>query len=416
MTKTQNRWQPPRRNSPLRAVTCHQLCALGFALAAGSSAAAAIRAEPYGLTPSGTPVERVTLSNERGMQLSYIDYGATLVAATVADRRGQRTNVILGAPGLAAYMRSNRRYGAVMGRYAGRIGNAKFTLDGKEYQLTPNRNGTAIHGDPHGLDRRVWSRTDFADRESVGSTYRLVSPDGDQGMPGRLELSVTYRLLRHRDEFRIEYAAHSDAPTVLNLTNHAYFNLAGAGSSGLVSHRFQVDADRYAAADGKKVPTGELPSVSGTLLDFRTPASAAARLADAAADGGATAALLGTPAGYDHALVFSKPRGTLARVAAIEEAGSGRRMEVSTTEPSAQFYTANAFDGTEMGAEGRAYERYDGFAFETQHLADSPNKPHFPSTVLRPGEEFRSVTVFRFGVAGAQRAKARPRRGRPRTA
>ncbi|WP_395408692.1 aldose epimerase family protein [Pseudoduganella sp. UC29_106] len=327
------------------------------------------------------------MSNDRGMQLSYIDYGAILVAATVADRHGKRANIVLGAPDLAAYMRSNRRYGAVMGRYAGRIGNARFTLDGKEYTLTPNRNGLAIHGDPDGFDRRVWARTDFADRESVGSTYRLVSPDGDQGMPGRLELSVTYRLMRKRDEFRIEYVARSDAATVLNVTNHAYFNLAGAGSSGLASHRFQIDADRYVAADGKKVPTGGLPDVAGTALDFRRAASVAGRL----------------EGGYDHGFVFSKPAGALARVAVIDELESGRRMEVSTTEPSAQLYTANGFDGSEMGAEGRAYERYDGFAFETQHLADSPNKPQFPTTVLRPGEEFRSVTVFSFSRTSDRR-------------
>ena len=361
---------------------------------AGPAVASGIRAEPYGATPAGVAVERVTVTNDRGMQLSYIDYGAILVAATVADRHGRRANIVLGAPDLAAFMRSNRRYGAVIGRYAGRIGNARFALDGKEYLLTPSNKGFAIHGDPDGIDRRVWSRTDFADRESIGSTYRLASPDGDQGMPGKMEISVTYRLMRGVDEFRIEYAARSDAPTVVNLTNHAYFNLSGAGSSGLASHRFRIDADRYVAADGKKVPTGELPSVAGTPLDFRTPASAAARLAEAQAGG-----LLGVQPGYDHGLFFNKPAGALARVAVIDELSSGRRMEVSTTEPSAQFYTANAFDGTEPGAEGRAYQRFDGFAFETQHLADSPNKPQFPSTVLRPGHEFRSVTVFRFGLA-----------------
>jgi aldose 1-epimerase len=360
---------------------------------AGPAVAPGIRAEPYGTTPAGMAVERVTLSNDSGMQLSYIDYGAILVAATVADRHGKRANIVLGAPDLAAFMKSNRRYGAVIGRYAGRIGNARFTLDGKEYLLRPGSRGFAIHGDPSGIDRRVWSRTDFADRESIGSTYRLTSPDGDQGMPGKMEISVTYRLMRSADEFRIEYAARSDAPTVVNLTNHAYFNLSGAGSSGLASHRFQIDADRYVAADGKKVPTGELPSVAGTPLDFRKTASAAARLAEAQAGG-----LLGAQPGYDHGLFFNKPAGALARVAVIDDLSSGRRMEVSTTEPSAQFYTANAFDGTEPGAEGRAYQRFDGFAFETQHLADSPNKPQFPSTVLRPGGEFRSVTVFRFGL------------------
>ena len=267
-----------------------------------------------------------------------------------------------------------------------------------EYLLMPNRNGTAIHGDPNGLDKRVWSRTDFADRESLGSVYKLVSPDGDQGMPGRMEIAVTYRLMRARDEFRIEYAARSDAPTVVNLTNHAYFNLSGAGSSGMDGHRFMIDAGRYVAADGKKVPTGELPSVAGTPLDFRQPASASARLAGAAAGG-----LWGTPPGYDHGFVFSKPQGRLARVAVIEDLSSGRRMEVSTSEPSVQFFTANSFDGVEMGGEGRAYQRYDGFAFETQHLADSPNQPEFPSTTLRPEKEFRSLTVFSFSRTSGRR-------------
>jgi aldose 1-epimerase len=374
-----------------------------FALAcqahAGPAVASGIHAEPYGTTPAGVAVERVTVTNDRGMQLSYIDYGAILVAATVADRHGKRANIVLGAPDLDAFMKSNRRYGAVIGRYAGRIGNARFTLDGKEYLLTPGSKGFAIHGDPNGIDRRVWSRTDFADRESIGSTYRLTSHDGDQGMPGKMEISVTYRLMRSVDEFRIEYGARSDARTVVNLTNHAYFNLSGAGSSGLASHRFQIDADRYVAADGKKVPTGELPSVVGTPLDFRKPASAAERLAEAQAGSASSGGLLGAQPGYDHGLFFNKPAGALAKVAAIDDLASGRRMEVSTTEPSAQFYTANAFDGTEPGAEGRAYQRFDGFAFETQHLADSPNKPQFPSTMLRPGDEFRSVTVFRFGLA-----------------
>ncbi len=358
-------------------------------LAAGQGHCTGIAVQPYGTLAGGETVEKVTLTNDRGMQLSYIDYGATIVAATVADRHGRRSNVILDLPDLAAYQRSTRKHAAIIGRYAGRIGGARYTLDGKTVQLQPNARGITIHGGPPGYEQRLWRRRDFADSASIGSVYTLVSPDGDQAFPGRLTVNVTYRLLRARDELRIEYQAVTDAPTVVNLTNHAYFNLAGAGSAGIDTHRFQFAADRYAVTDAKRVPTGELASVAGTVLDFRQGASAAARLR-------AGDALLGEPAGFDHSLVFAKPVGQLAMVAAVDDTASGRRMEISTTEPSVQFYSANAFDGGERGSTGRAYQRYDGFAFETQHLPDSPNQPAFPTTALYPGEVFRSVTSFRF--------------------
>lgn len=361
--------------------------------AAGAAGATGIAVQPYGTTSGGAAVEKVTLTNDRGMTLAYIDYGATIVSATAADRTGARRNVVLDLPDLAAYQRSTRKWGAIIGRYAGRIGGARYTLDGKTVQLQPNLRGLTIHGGPPGYEQRVWQRRDFADRASIGSVYTLVSPDGDQSFPGQLTLHVTYRLLRASDEFRIEYEAVTDAPTVVNFTNHAYFNLAGAGSRGLASHRFQFDADRYAVTDANRVPTGELASVAGTPLDFRRPASAAVRLQ-------APSALLGDPPGFDHSLVFTKGQGKLARVAVIDDAASGIRMEIGTTEPSAQFYTANAFDGKEVGSSGSAYQRYDGFAFETQHLPDSPNQPSFPSTVLRPGDVFRSTTSFRFKKEG----------------
>ncbi|WEF31382.1 aldose epimerase family protein [Pseudoduganella chitinolytica] len=368
----------------MRSLLCVALLA-----AAGQAGATGIAVRPYGVTAAGTNVERVTLTNDRGMQLSYIDYGATIVAATAADRSGARRNVVLDLPDLAAYQRSTRKWGAIIGRYAGRIGGARYTLDGKTVQLQPNLRGLTIHGGPPGYEHRVWQRRDFADSASIGSVYTLVSPDGDQSFPGKLALRVTYRLLRASDEFRIEYEAVTDAPTVVNFTNHAYFNLAGAGSRGLATHRFQIDADRYAVTDANRVPTGELASVAQTPLDFRRPASAAARLQG-------PSALLGDPPGFDHSLVLTKAPGKLARVAVIDDTASGIRMTVGTTEPSAQFYTANAFDGKEVGSSGTAYERYDGFAFETQHLPDSPNQPAFPSTALRPGDVFRSVTSFRF--------------------
>lgn len=360
-----------------------RLLIAALALAA-LNASAAITTQAWGTTRGGKAVEKVTLDNERGMRLSLIDFGATITAIEVPDRQGRLRNVMLSLPSLAAYEATQRRHGAVIGRYAGRIGNARFVLDGRTVSLPKNAKGLAIHGDPHGYDKRVWRRTDFADATSIGSVFRLSSPDGDQGFPARVEISVTYRLLRKHNEFRIEYAAHSDAPTVINLTNHGYFNLAGAGTPGLVSHRFRIDAARHVLTDELRVPTGELASVAGTMFDFRQPASMHARLTVAP--------------WFDHGLVFSKAAGKLALVATVDDAASGRRMDIRTTEPSVLLNSGNGFAGAETGSEGVAYQRHAGFAFETQHLADSPNHPHFPSTELRPGRPMRSMTSFRFSV------------------
>jgi aldose 1-epimerase len=372
-------------------------------LAAGSAAATGIRVQAYGVTANGEPVERVVLENERGMRLSYIDYGATLIAAEVADRRGKRRNVVLSPPDLAAFEKTRGRYGAIIGRYAGRIGGASYTLDGKKVQLSANARGVAIHGDPDPYDKRVWRRQDFADSVSIGSIYRLHSPDGDQNFPGAMDISVTYRLLRKSDEFQIEYRATTSAPTVLNLTNHVYFNLGGAaaGVEGMDTHRFQIDADRYAETDALRVPTGVLAGVAGTPLDFRVAASVNARLR--APQGTPLQGLNGGPAGYDHSLVFSKKDGAYAKVAVIDDTASGTRMEVRTSEPSVQLYSVNGFDGKEIGAEGVGYQRYGAFAFETQHLPDSPNHPAFPTTALYPGQRFESLTSFRFSAGPARR-------------
>ena len=367
--------------------------ALGIAfLVAAVQAQAAIAVQSFGVTKAGIPVEQVTLVNQRGMRVTYIDYGATITGMYVPDRRGRAGNVVLSLPTMAAFEATKRRHGAIIGRYAGRIAKASYTLDGRVVSLPANAKGVAVHGDPNGYDKRVWQRRDFADTTSIGSVFSLVSPDGDQGFPGRVDLKVTYRLLRASNEFRIEYEAASDAPTVINLTNHAFFNLSGAGSRGLASHTFRFDADRYVVTDAIRVPTGELAPVAGTPLDFRRAAGIMDRLA-------ANSPVLGEPAWYDHGLVFSgKTAGQLANVIRVDDMASGRRMDVATTEPSLLFNSGNGYDGTETGSENVAYQRHDGFALETQHLADSPNHPHFPSTELRPGKPFRSVTAFRFSV------------------
>ncbi|TWI48739.1 aldose 1-epimerase [Pseudoduganella flava] len=372
---------------------------LALALAGAASVAhgadTRIATRPYGTTAAGQAVEQVTLTNARGMTLSYIDYGATITGATVADRQGRRANVVLDLPDLAAYERGRAKHAAIIGRYAGRIGKARYTLDGKTVELIPNARGMTVHGGPDGYEKRVWRRRDFADKASIGSVYTLVSPDGDQRFPGTLTIEVTYRLQRARDEFSIEYAARTDAPTVVNLTNHGYFNLAGAGSGGLATHRFCIAAERYAVTDDVRVPTGELASVAGTPLDLRRPTDITPLLAK-------PEGALAPPQGFDHSYVFDQPAGQLVRAAVIDDSASGRRMEIFTTEPSAQFYTANGFDGVERGSTGQPYRKHDAFAFETQHLPDSPNQSAFPSTALYPGQVMRSVTTFRFGVAPAR--------------
>lgn len=352
---------------------------LGVAMAL-PCAGAAPHAEHYGRAADGTPVGQVTLENRLGMRLKLIDYGATLTAVEVPDRHGRRANIVLGLPDLPAYLGSKRRFGTV-GRFAGKIVGNRYTLDGQEVDL-------GASGAP-GFERRIWQRRDFNGAESSGAIFTLVSPAGDQGFPGALTVSVTYRLLHERNEFRIEYLASSDAPTVLNLTNHSYFNLTGAGTEGLRGHRLQIDADRHVALRDK-LPTGDLPSVAGTSLDFRAGRSLYGE------DGQAIV--------YDANLVFAKPAGSDARVAVIDEQSSGRRMEVWTTTPSVQLFTGTSFDGREIGAEGRAYRPHDGVAFEPQHLSGSPNYPHFPTTALYPGQQFKAVSSFRFSVAGARRS------------
>jgi len=354
------------------------------------------RAESWGRTRADAAVEKVRLRNALGMEVAFIDYGATLTDLVVPDREGRFANVVLSLPTLAAYEVNQRRYGAEIGRYAGRIGDARFVLDGRVVQLQANAKGVYLHADPDGFDRRVWQRRDFSAADALGSVFTMDSPDGDQHFPGHLRLEVTYRLARDRNEFCIEYRAQTEAATVLNPTNHVFLNLAGAGSRGLAGHRFTVEADRYVATDARRVPTGELPPVAGTPLDFRSPAALAERLA-----GGDP--LLGTPAAFDHSLVFEQADGPLRRVLRVDEVASGRRLEVSTTEPSAQFNSGGGFDGGEIGSEGRAYRRGDGFAFETQHLPDSPNHPDFPSTRIEPGQRFESRTCYLFSLVPAAR-------------
>ncbi|MBA9004203.1 MULTISPECIES: aldose epimerase family protein [Thermomonospora] len=310
----------------------------------------------FGVAPGGEPVERHVLANGR-LRVAVLSYGATIQRLEVADG----ANVVLGLDTLEDYLHRSRYFGAVVGRYGNRIARARFTLDGIEHRLPANDGEHSLHGGVRGFDKRVW-RVESAGPEEI--TLSLLSPDGEEGYPGTLRVRVRYLL--DGDALRIEYRAVADAPTVVNLTNHSYFNLAGAGD--VRGHLVRIDADRYLPVDEGKIPTGELAPVAGTPFDFTAPARVDARL-----DGR-----------YDHCFVL---RGG----ATVTDPGSGRSMEVTTTEPGVQFYTGHMLDGR-----ATPYGPFAGLCLETQHFPDSPNRPGFPSTVLRPGREYVSSTTYLF--------------------
>jgi len=346
---------------------------------------------PYGTTPKGETVEEVTLINSFGMKVKYIDYACTITHIDVVDKKGNFQNIVLNLPDLESHIKTNRRFAAIIGRYAGRIKGGNYTLNGVFHPLPTNANGAALHGDPNGFDRRVWSRKDFVKKHSMGSTFSLMSPDGDQGHPGNVNVSVTYELMKNKNEFRISYHATTDQPTVMTITNHAYFNLAGAGHHGLSSHLFQIDADQFVDTDAKKLPTGKILPVADTPLDLRKPIDVTPYLNE-------PSEIMGNPPGYDHTMVLNKYDGKLRKAAHVHELQTGRVMSIKTTEPAIQFNTGNGFDKSEMGGEGIAYDKFDGFAMETFHFPDSPNQPDFPSTVVTPEKPFDSRTVFTFDV------------------
>ncbi|MEU4535470.1 aldose epimerase family protein [Streptosporangium sp. NPDC023825] len=314
----------------------------------------------FGTTPSGERVERHVLSNGR-MRAAVLSYGAILQSLEVSG-----VDVVLGYDNLGDYLTRSRYFGAVVGRYGNRIAGGRFTLDGRDHELPVNNGPNSLHGGTHGFDTRVWRITAASD---TAVTLEYVSPDGEQGYPGTLTVSVTYTLTG--DAIRLDYQAVTDAPTVLNLTNHSYFNLAGGGD--VLKHVVRIDADHYLPVDATQIPTGELAPVAGTPFDFTSPYEIGERIADPALGGG-----------YDHCYVL---RGGIE----VHEPAGGLTMEVTTTEPGVQFYTGNFLDGV-----ATAYGKHAGLCLETQHFPDSPNRPNFPSVVLRPGERFDSTTTYRF--------------------
>lgn len=343
---------------------------------------------PYGQTEDGQAVDLYTLASPSGVSMSVMSYGATIVDLLVPDRAGRLADVSLGFAALEPYLAKSPYFGSTIGRVGNRIANGRFELDGVAYQLPQNDGAHSLHGGAKGFDKFVWEG-EAIEGQAPSVRFRRTSPDGEQGYPGELEVEVTFTLTDQR-ELRIEYVATARGTTVVNLTNHTYFNLAGESAGLIHDHVLQINAELYTPVSPALIPTGELAPVEGTPLDFRRATSIGARLLDVG----------GTPVGYDHNFVLSKGHDGEMRLAAIVlEPASGRRMEVLTTEPGIQFYSGNFLDGTLEGKSGKAYAQYSGFCLETQHFPDSPNQPAFPSVVLPAGETYRSTTVYRFGIA-----------------
>jgi aldose 1-epimerase len=339
----------------------------------------------FGKTPDGTPVELYELTNGR-ITAKVMTYGGIVTELNVPDRQGNAADVVLGFETLDAYIARNPHFGALTGRVANRIAGASFTLDGKEYKLAANNGPNTLHGGKKGFDKVVWKAEDVSGPAGPAVKLTYVSPDGEEGFPGKLSVAVTYTVTQD-DALKIDYSATTDKPTLVNLTNHSYFNLAGQTGGTILDHEMMIAADQYTAADDAYIPTGELKSVQGTPLDFTSPKALGARIAQ----------IKGEPGGYDHNYVIRPDKRSPALAARVREPSSGRVMEVFTTEPGVQLYTGNFLDGSVMG-KGVVYKKHTGFCLETQHFPDSPHHPEFPSIVLRPGATYKTTTIYKFSA------------------
>lgn len=348
-----------------------------------------IKSDSFGQA-DGQQVELYTLTNRHGVEAKITNYGATVVSLKVPDRAGRFDDVLLGYDTLADYQRSTFYVGPVIGRYANRIAKGRFTLNGTEYKLAVNNGENTLHGGLKGFDKVVWQAK--PSRTASGSALELayLSKDGEEGYPGNLSVKVVYTLT-DANELKIDYSATTDKDTVVNLTNHAYFNLAGQGNGDILKHRLTIYADRFLPSDDKAIPTGVLRSVAGTPFDFRRATEIGARI-------GQDDEQLKFGNGYDHTFVINGRAGVLRRAATASEQTTGRVLEVWTTEPGMQLYTGNYLESTMQGKGGKSYGPRQGFCLETQHFPDSPNKPRFPSTVLRKGGRFNSTTVYKFSA------------------
>lgn len=359
------------------------ICAAPTQAADAKQSMNSIQKSDFGKAPDGSAVTLYTLKNSKGMVAKIMTYGALLTELHVPDRNGKFTSVVLGFDNLDQYLKGHPFFGAIAGRYANRIAKGKFTIDGKEYTLATNNGRNHLHGGRVGFDKKNWSAKEVGKN---GVAFSYTSPDGEEGYPGTLAVTVTYTLTDD-NELVIDYSGKTDKKTHVNLTNHSYFNLAGQGT--ILEHELQIEADQYTPVDGELIPTGEIASVKGTPLDFTAPHKIGARHAQTDIK----------PAGYDHNWVLRGGVTEKRRLAArAYDASSGRVMEVYTTEPGVQCYTAPGLNGKLTGVGGVNYPQFGGFCLETQHYPDSPNRPNFPSTLLEPGKEYKTSTSFKFST------------------
>ncbi|NWB98954.1 galactose mutarotase [Pseudomonas gingeri] len=370
--------------------------ALSMLIASGGAHAAGLSSEqkPFGKTNDGTAVEQYVLRNSHGMQATVITYGGVLQSLKVPDKNGKFDDVVLGFDDVQGYQSGTAFFGATIGRFGNRLAGGAFELDGKHYQVPLNDGPNSLHGGAQGFDKHVWQAKQVKGKDSVGVTLTYLSKDGEMGFPGNLKTEVTYSL-NDKNELHIDYKASTDKPTVLNLTNHSYFNLAGAGNDDILKHVATLHASHYTPVNATLIPTGELAPVKGTPMDFLKPTAIGQHIKD------------------DHPqLKFAEPKqggfdfnwaldtqGDIKRLAAeVHDPASGRRLQLYTSEPGVQFYTSNFLDGTVKGKAGKTYQHWSGFTLETQHFPDAPNQPGFASTRLNPGQTYTQHTVFKFST------------------
>jgi aldose 1-epimerase len=354
----------------------------------GSKVKASVVKQDFGKTKDGTPVDLFVLTNANGVQAKITNYGGIVTELHVPDRDGKLGDVVLGFDNLPSYLAGHPFFGAIAGRVANRIAKGKFTLDGKEYKLAINNGPNSLHGGLQGFDKKVWKAEPIETADAVGVKLSYLSKDGEEGYPGDLSVTVTYALT-NQNELRIDYKATTDKATPVNLTNHSYFNLAGAKSGGdVLGHELMLEADNFTPVDDTLIPTGEIKPVKGTPLDFTMPHTIGERIAQIPKSIG----------GYDHNFVLNGGGKKLALAARVREPKTGRVLEAYTTEPGVQLYTGNFLDGSSKGKGGVAYNKHAGFCLETQHYPDSINQPKFPSVVLQPAKEYRTTTVYKFSA------------------
>ncbi|HEV2102082.1 MAG TPA: aldose epimerase family protein [Candidatus Acidoferrum sp.] len=357
------------------------------------AAKSSVKVQSFGAIASGEKTDLYVLTNNRGMMVAITNYGATVVSIKVPDRAGKFADVVLGFDTAKEYEEGTAHIGGTIGRYANRIAHGSFTLAGKTYTLPKNNGENTLHGGLLGFDKKIWMAKEVPGKEGVAVEFTYVSPDGEEGFPGTMTVTVLFTLLNAKNELRIDYSASTDKPTVVNLTNHSYFNLAGQGNGDILSQTLQLNASKFTPVDSGLIPTGELRTVKNTPFDFTRPVVIGARI-----NGEDEQLKLGR--GYDHNWVLDRKTGFsgIELAAIARDPKSGRQLEVLTTEPGMQFYTGNFLDGTAHGKGGKAYEQRFAFCLETQHFPDSPNHAGFPTTTLFPSKPFHSTTIFRFSV------------------